>query len=89
MEKDELIALWQGFTEKKDFMLNPDSNVVEMLAVGVLKNEEKHEFRFCPCRLSVGDFKKDSKLICPCNFKSQKSWTEKGECWCSLFVKRK
>ncbi|MFT4297814.1 MAG: ferredoxin-thioredoxin reductase catalytic domain-containing protein [Candidatus Woesearchaeota archaeon] len=89
MEKAQLIEIWRTFTEKNDFMLNPDKARVEMLADGVLKNEKKHGFKYCPCRLSVGDFKKDISLICPCNFKAQDTWKNKGECWCSLFVRRK
>lgn len=59
-----------------------------MLADGVLNNEKNHGLKYCPCRLRTKDFDKDIKLICPCNFKSQNTWKEKGECWCSLFVKK-
>ena len=69
------------------FFLNPDSEVVQDVATGVLENEEKKGFKYCPCRLPVGDEKKDIGLVCPCNFKIQDTWKEKGECWCSLFVK--
>jgi ferredoxin-thioredoxin reductase catalytic subunit len=88
MNKEELIKAWEIFTEENDFKLNPDSKHVEMVADGVLKNEEKFGLKLCPCRLRDGTRKRDLELICPCNFKIQKTWKEKGECWCGLFVKK-
>lgn len=89
MKKEELISVYEKFTENKDFMLNPDDERVGMLADGLLNNEKNHGLRYCPCRLRTGDMKKDLLLVCPCNFKMQDTWKEKGECWCSLFVRRK
>ena len=89
MDKEELIAAWGKFTESNDFALNPDRKKVRMLADGVLNNEKNHGLKYCPCRLRKGDFENDLLLVCPCNFKIQKTWWEKGECWCSLFVRRK
>ncbi len=86
----ELIKIWKEFTERQEgpgrFKLNPDKKKVEKLAEGVLSNEELHGLKYCPCRMTAGDKKEDLKLVCPCNFKAQKTWREKGECWCSLFV---
>jgi ferredoxin-thioredoxin reductase catalytic chain len=89
MNKIQLVQAWARFTEGNDFMLNPDSERVNLLAEGVRNNEKNHGFKYCPCRLRTKDFEKDLKLVCPCNFKAQKTWQEKGECWCSLFVRRK
>ncbi len=61
---------------------------VLMLAAGVLANERRYGLRYCPCRMITGRREEDLKLICPCNFKIQKTWREGGE-WCSLFVKAK
>ncbi|MFA7708126.1 MAG: ferredoxin-thioredoxin reductase catalytic domain-containing protein [Candidatus Pacearchaeota archaeon] len=88
------IKIWKEFALRQKnspekFKINPDSKRVELLANGVLNNENEFGFKFCPCRMTLGDLKEDTKLICPCNFKSQKTWREKGECWCSLFVKDK
>ncbi len=88
MNKEELITVWKKFTENKDFMLNPDIKKVEMLADGVLNNEKNHGLKYCPCRLMTGDAERDLLLACPCNFKIQKTWKEKGECWCGLFVRK-
>jgi ferredoxin-thioredoxin reductase catalytic subunit len=89
MDKQELIKIWERFAEGNDFMLNPDQQKVELLAQGVLSNNRNYGLKYCPCRLTTGDFEKDLLLICPCNFKIQKTWQEKGECWCSLFVRRR
>ena len=85
---DTQIKIWKEFTDRnKNIKLNSKKDVVERLATGVLNNENQHGLKFCPCRLKTKDREKDLKLICPCNFKMQKTWQEKGECWCSLFVK--
>jgi len=88
---DKIIIKWKEFADRQEepekFKLNPKTDIVQLLAEGVLNNEDSHGFKYCPCRLATGDKVADAKLICPCNFKSQKTWQEKGECWCSLFVK--
>jgi ferredoxin-thioredoxin reductase catalytic subunit len=89
MNRKELIRVWEAFTEGNDFMLNPDRAMVERLADAVLKNEKKYGLKYCPCRIVSGDFDKDIELVCPCNFKIQKKWQTKDECWCGLFVRRK
>jgi len=88
MDREELIQIWERFTKGNDFILNPDRGLVEKIADGVLTNEKNHGLKYCPCRIQSGDFDKDLELICPCNFKIQEKWQEKGECWCGLFVKR-
>ena len=88
MDEGQVLGIWKRFSEKGDFKLNPDGEHVAMLAKGVLHNEEKHGLRLCPCRLRDGTREADLKLICPCNFKAQDTWKEKGMCWCGLFVKR-
>lgn len=85
------IKIWQDFANRQKepdkFHLNPEISRVKLLAEGVLNNEDNHGLKYCPCRLTTGDKKTDTKLVCPCNFKAQETWREKGECWCSLFVK--
>jgi len=91
-EIDELIKTWQKFVDAQangEFILNPQKDRVLRLAKGVLENEKNHGLKYCPCRLTTGDKIQDLELVCPCNFKIQKTWKEIGECWCSLFVKVK
>ena len=87
MSKDEVLKIWKAFAENNDFMLNPDETHVDILANGVLVNEEKHGLKLCPCRLRDGTKERDLELICPCNFKMQETWKTKGQCWCGLFVR--
>jgi ferredoxin-thioredoxin reductase catalytic chain len=88
MEIGELRKIFEKFCENKDFQLNSDQNHADTAMKGVLENEKKLGFKFCPCQLQTGNFKEDIKLLCPCNFKAQKTWQEKGECWCGLFIKK-
>ena len=88
MNPEDLKRVWKEFTEKNDFILNPDERHVDIVIDGVLKNEEKFGFKLCPCRLRDGTRERDLALICPCNFKIQETWKNKGQCWCGLFVKK-
>mgnify|MGYP001566310590 CR=1 FL=1 len=82
-----LIKIWQNFTEAQSgIKLNPNIGKVRRLAKGVLENEKNHGLKFCPCRLTSGNLEEDLKLVCPCNFFIQKTWQEKKECWCGLFL---
>lgn len=91
---DNLIEIWEAFIDLQDkksnraFVFNVDKKIVNDLAKGVLKNEKIHGFKYCPCRIPSGNKEEDLKLICPCNFWTHKTWKDRGECWCSLFVKR-
>lgn len=91
MTKEEFRRAIQLFTEKNEFEVNPDTEKVEMLLDGVVANEQNHGLKYCPCRLSSGDFAEDLKLVCPCNFLIHETYKDKkdGECWCGLFIRRK
>lgn len=87
-EIDAQIKLWAEFANRnKKCKINPDKEWVTRLAKGVLNNQARKGLKFCPCRMTLDDKEKDLKLICPCNFILQKTWKEKGECWCKLFLK--
>ena len=88
MNIQELREKFEKFCENNDFQLNLDKEHADTALKGVLENEEKTGFKFCPCQIQTKDFSKDIKLLCPCNFKAQKTWQEKGECWCGLFIKK-
>ena len=85
------IKIWEEWINRQPkhdkFILNPKKDAVQRLAEGVLNNEKNKGLKFCPCRMTLGHREYDLKLVCPCNFKVQKAWKEKGECWCSLFVR--
>ncbi len=79
------------FTEKNEFEVNPDPEKVDTLIQGVFANEQGHGLKYCPCRLATKDWEEDLKLVCPCNFIVHETYKglPNGECWCSLFVRRK
>ena len=90
MENAVVIGWWKDWADKQGsdkFVLSSDKEIVDDVATGVLENEKTKGFKYCPCRLPTGDKKKDLELICPCNFKIQETWKDRGECWCSLFVR--
>jgi len=88
MNREELLKVWENFTEKNDFKLNPDTAHVGMLLDGVLENERAYGLKLCPCRIRDGTRERDLELLCPCNFKTHETWRTEGRCWCGLFVKR-
>jgi len=86
--EQDILGRWKSFTSNNEFQLNPETSMVEMVAKGILRNELKHGLKMCPCRLPDGSRERDLTLICPCNFKTNPSWNEKGQCKCGLFVKK-
>lgn len=88
MESKELIKVLDRFTEQNDFKLNPDKSHVDMIVNGLLRNKQKYRLKLCPCRIRDGTRERDLELICPCNFKTDDAWKNKGMCWCGLFVRK-
>jgi ferredoxin-thioredoxin reductase catalytic chain len=86
---ENVIAVWREFAENNPVIkMNPNEEEVNTLASGVLENVKNRGMKYCPCRMTSGDFQKDLELVCPCNFYRQKVYKENGECWCGLFMKR-
>jgi ferredoxin-thioredoxin reductase catalytic subunit len=84
-----IIDAWEKFSKiSSEYQIVDDSEMVNGLAEGVFLNQKDHGLRYCPCRLTQGNFIEDLKLICPCNFQVQQTYADQGECWCGLFVKR-
>jgi ferredoxin-thioredoxin reductase catalytic subunit len=88
LEKAELMRVWEEFTKENDFKLNPEQQIVDMVAEGVTANEKSKGLKLCPCRLGDGTKARDLALICPCNFKTHPTWASQNRCWCGLFVKK-
>lgn len=85
-EIKKIIQKSQNYAKEQGINLNPDSKIVERIAKGLLENQRKYGFFYCPCRRVSGDFEKDQKNICPCYW--HKEEIEKfGHCLCGLFVK--
>jgi ferredoxin-thioredoxin reductase catalytic chain len=87
--EDEIKKIKEGcrkYAESQGFRLNPDDKVVEAIIKGLLRNEEKHGARYCPCRLVSGNKEEDKKNICPCVYHKDEIARD-GHCHCNLFVK--
>jgi ferredoxin-thioredoxin reductase catalytic chain len=91
INREQFVRAITAFTEKNEFEINHDKARVGMLLDGIMANEQNHGLKYCPCRLATGDFAEDLKLVCPCNFGIHETYKGKpdGECWCSLFVRRR
>jgi len=85
-ELEELRTLFENWSKKNNYDLNPDKKHLEFLYNGIIKIEKETGGRFCPCRLRIGK-KSDLDLLCPCNFEIQQTWKEQNRCWCGLFFK--
>jgi len=77
----------EDYVEKSNYVLNPDKKQVEHIIAGLVNNEEKHKFRFCPCRVVEGDIKKDAPKICPCAYHKEEIKKD-GYCLCRFFVSK-
>lgn len=87
--EEKVINAWKEFADQSTtFRLTSNEEEIGMLSKGVLENLRNKGLKYCPCRVPSGNFDSDMNLICPCNFLRQRNWTELGECWCGLFVKR-
>ncbi len=83
---EELIKQSEEYAKKQGFKLNPDREVVEGVAEGLLEREKKFGARYCPCRRVTGDKEQDQKIICPCVYHKEEI-AKDGRCYCNLFVR--
>ena len=87
MNKEELRKSCQEHADSNKFVLQPDERMLDTILTGLLKNEEKHGFRYCPCRRVSGNPEQDEKIICPCVFHEQELQDD-GHCKCMLFLSK-
>lgn len=75
----------EKYAKMKGYRLNPDEETVMTVLQGLLKNEERYGYRYCPCRPVTGDRQADLPKICPCKW-HQEEIRQMGRCLCGLFV---
>jgi len=88
----ELEKTWT-FVEKVNkqfgFVLNPNEEVNEGVAMGLARNKLIYGKRFCPCFMVQGETKAEQKeadnRICPCKPALEKEIPEDGMCHCGIF----
>ena len=88
MDKTKLKEISQKYADSQGFQLQPDEKMLDFILSGLLKNKEKHGFRYCPCRRVTGNKEEDKKNICPCIYHKDEI-KEDGHCKCLLFFAKK
>ena len=83
---EQIIAESIEYAEKNGLKLNPNKEIVEKLAKGLLENEKKYGEKYCPCRRIIGNIEEDKDKICPCE-QSHEEIKKNGQCLCGLFLK--
>ncbi|MEM3519417.1 MAG: ferredoxin-thioredoxin reductase catalytic domain-containing protein [Candidatus Hadarchaeales archaeon] len=86
MEIEKLREMMKKYAEAKGYKLNPDETVTTTILKGLLENEKKYGYRYCPCRVVEGDRAKDAPKICPCKWHKEEI-ERMGHCHCGLFVR--
>jgi ferredoxin-thioredoxin reductase catalytic subunit len=80
MNKKQLLEFSKKYAKSQGFKLNPNKKIIDIVLKGLLENEKKYNYRYCPCKIR----KKEN--VCPC--KTHKEEIKKdGHCTCYFFVK--
>jgi len=87
MTEPQLLDVCVRYADRAGFRLNPDKEIVDTVIKGLLENEKKHGFRYCPCRMVTGDKQKDLAIICPCKYHKDEI-REQGYCHCMLYFSK-
>ena len=85
MSTSQLLETLTRYAESQGFKINHDRKIVEFVLFGLLINEAKFGYRYCPCRAITGDPQQDKKIICPCVYHREEI-KRTGRCLCGLFV---
>lgn len=88
MNEKEVLEISKRYAKSQGFKLNPDKKIVDTTIKGLVANERKYGFRYCPCRMVTGIPERDKDIICPCAFHKTEI-KNLGHCLCGLFVSRK
>jgi len=81
----EIAAAYGKYAQENGFRLNPDAESVRRIIEGLLHNEEKYGWRYCPCRRVSGNPTDDAKNICPCAYHKDEIARD-GRCLCGLYL---
>jgi ferredoxin-thioredoxin reductase catalytic subunit len=85
MTPERLYEILSKYAKSQGIELNADRAHVMEIMSGLLRNEERHGYRSCPCRLASGVRERDSDIICPCTYRDP-DINEYGSCYCGLYV---
>jgi len=82
----KLTQEYEEYAKKNGFKLNPNKKLVENIIKMLLKKEQEHGEKYCPCRRLTQNKDKDKNIICPCIYHLDEIKNQ-GHCHCLLFVK--
>jgi ferredoxin-thioredoxin reductase catalytic chain len=82
--EEQLLETCRKYADKAGFRLNPDKEILDTVIKGLITNEKRHGYRYCPCRLVTGDKEQDRAIICPCVYHKAEI-KEQGYCHCMLY----
>lgn len=85
LEEIKIRTMLNDYVAHSPYTLNPDTKIVDRVVKGLVMRKIKFGHAYCPCRLVMGDFEKDKKIICPCVYHVEEIERD-GECHCNLFV---
>jgi len=85
MNEERLLELLKNYAEKLGFQIQPDVEHRDKIIQGLLENQRKFGYRYCPCRVITGDRVKDARIICPCVYHKEEI-RKMGHCHCGLFL---
>jgi len=86
-EKEGIKEFCKAHADDKGFKLQPDPSLLDTILNGLLRNEKKYGYRYCPCRRVSGNKEEDKKKICPCVYHEEEIRND-GHCKCFLFLKK-
>jgi len=86
MNKHQLLKWAEKYAESQGFNVNEDKRRVNMVLNGLLANEKKYGFRYCPCRIVTGNKEEDKLKICPCYWHKDEIKKD-SKCKCGLFTR--
>jgi ferredoxin-thioredoxin reductase catalytic chain len=78
----------QMVVQKQGWVLNPDTELVRMLAEGLVINYNRYGYFSCPCRDADGIKERDKDIICPCAY-CRPDQEQYGHCYCGLYLTQK
>lgn len=83
----ELREAYESYAKLQGFGLNSDDKTINLIIRGLIANEKKHGFRYCPCRVLTGNPEEDRNNVCPCAYHEDEI-NNLGHCRCNLFVRK-
>lgn len=85
MNSTTLLKKYEKYAKEQGFKLN--KKAAKAVILGLLKNKEKYNELYCPCRVVTLNKEEDKKIICPCIYHKNEIETQ-GHCHCNLFIKK-